>query len=48
MEKALGHERAMGLEGELAGHLPHFNAMARRINDNLFAAFEETVGQLSA
>lgn len=39
MEKALGVERARGLSAELAGHLPAFNAMARRINDNLFAAF---------
>ena len=38
MAKALGAERARGLEAELAGHLPAFNAMARRINDNLFRA----------
>ncbi|MFZ1467369.1 MAG: type 1 glutamine amidotransferase [Paracoccaceae bacterium] len=38
MEKALGAERARGLEAELAGHLPEFAAMARRINDNLFRA----------
>jgi GMP synthase-like glutamine amidotransferase len=38
MERALGVERARGLEAELAGHLPVFNAMARRINDNLFRA----------
>lgn len=36
MAKALGVERARGLEAELAGHLPAFNAMARRLNDNLF------------
>lgn len=36
MAKALGVERARGLETELAGHLPAFNAMARRLNDNLF------------
>lgn len=35
MAKALGVERARGLEAELAGHLPAFNAMARRLNDNL-------------
>jgi GMP synthase-like glutamine amidotransferase len=38
MEKALGAERARGLDAELAGHLAVFNAMARRINDNLFRA----------
>lgn len=38
MEKALGAERARGLEAELACHLPSFNAMARRINDNLMQA----------
>ncbi|MBL9072525.1 type 1 glutamine amidotransferase [Tabrizicola sp.] len=36
MDAALGAERARGLEAELAGHLPAFNAMARRLNDNLF------------
>lgn len=36
MAAALGAERARGLEAELAGHLPAFNAMARRVNDNLF------------
>lgn len=38
MAAALGGERARGLEAELAGHLPAFNAMARRINGNLFGA----------
>ncbi len=38
MEQALGVDRARGLEAELAGHLPAFNAMARRINQNLFRA----------
>lgn len=38
MATALGAERARGLEAELAGHLPAFNGMARRINDNLFRA----------
>ncbi len=36
MVKALGVERARGLEAELAGRLPAFNAVARRLNDNLF------------
>ncbi|SMO40321.1 type 1 glutamine amidotransferase [Paracoccus laeviglucosivorans] len=38
MQTALGAERAKGLEAELASDLPAFNAMARRINDNLFRA----------
>jgi len=38
MAAALGPVRARGLEGELAGQLPAFNAMARRVNDNLFRA----------
>jgi GMP synthase-like glutamine amidotransferase len=38
MELALGPKRAAGLEAELAGHLPAFNAMARAINDNLMRA----------
>jgi GMP synthase-like glutamine amidotransferase len=38
MEKALGPERAHGLQAELADQLPFFNAMARQINDNLFRA----------
>ncbi len=37
MEAALGVERAKGLETELAGHLPAFSAIARRINANLLA-----------
>ncbi|MCF8480185.1 MAG: type 1 glutamine amidotransferase [Rhodospirillum sp.] len=37
MEAAMGVERARGLEAELAGHLPAFNTLARRINDNLLA-----------
>ena len=40
MAKALGVERALGLEAELGGHLSTFSAMARRINDNLFAAID--------
>jgi GMP synthase-like glutamine amidotransferase len=35
MEKALGTERAAGLENTLAPLLPGFNAMARTLNDNL-------------
>lgn len=38
MAAALGAERARGLEAELAGHLPAFNAMARQIDSNLFRA----------
>lgn len=37
MKEAMGQERAAGLEAELARHLPVFNAMAQRINANLFA-----------
>ena len=40
MATALGVERALGLEAELGGHLSTFSAMARRINDNLFAAID--------
>ena len=38
MAAALGPARAAALEGELAGQLPAFNAMARQVNDNLFRA----------
>lgn len=38
IDRALGAARARGLQAELAGLLPGFNAMARQINDNLFRA----------
>ncbi|MFT8885043.1 MAG: type 1 glutamine amidotransferase, partial [Acetobacter papayae] len=37
MEKALGVERAAGLESTLAPLLPGFNAMAHSLNESLFA-----------
>lgn len=38
LRAALGESRAAGLGAELAGHLPAFNAMARRIDANLMRA----------
>lgn len=41
MERTLGAEGARGLGAELAGQLPAFNRLARRINDNLFRAIAD-------